>query len=320
MKNRLIILYFLLMSLTSCNEDGINPSQGVRDDLNEVIDIMEKHSIMRTQIDWMALRNKVIEKAGTVEKSAQILSGIREALTILDDNHSSFSKSGSIVYSDNWIHCEHESNFSKIIPENIGYVKIFHFAGGVNSAAAISFAQEIQDQIREADHAGITGWIVDLRENGGGNMWPMLAGIGPVLGEGIVGYFVNAGNGTSTWSYRDGSSYFNGTLRTPLEDAYELINPNPKVAVLLDNEVASSGEAIAIAFIGRDNTKSFGTATCGKSTAIDVFTFSDNSQLNLAIANMADRNLTAYGGQIIPDEEANADNIMQKAIDWIEEK
>ncbi|WP_026210784.1 S41 family peptidase, partial [Flexithrix dorotheae] len=105
---------------------------------------------------------------------------------------------------------------------------------------------------------------------------------------------------------------------TQLENPYELIIPNPKVAVLLDNEVGSSGEAIAISFIGRDDTKSFGTATCGLSTANTAFKLSDNSTLYLATAFMADRNLNLFGNQIIPDEEANAQNILQKAVEWIE--
>ena len=33
-------------------------------------------------------------------------------------------------------------------------------------------------------------WIVDLRGNYGGNIWPMIAGVGPVLGEGIIGWIV----------------------------------------------------------------------------------------------------------------------------------
>jgi carboxyl-terminal processing protease len=149
-------------------------------------------------------------------------------------------------------------------------------------------------------------------------MWPMLAGIGPILGEGIVGYFVDLDSRQTSWRYMNGSSFVNGSPITQLENPYELIIPNPKVAVLLDKEVGSSGEAIAISFIGRDNTKSFGTATCGQSTANTGYKLSDNSTLYLAVAYMADRNLNLYGDQIIPDEEANAQNIIQKAVDWIE--
>ena len=30
----------------------------------------------------------------------------------------------------------------------------------------------------------------DLRGNIGGNMWPMIAGVGPILGDGIIGWIV----------------------------------------------------------------------------------------------------------------------------------
>ena len=44
----------------------------------------------------------------------------------------------------------------------------------------------------------------DLRGNGGGNMWPMLAGIAAVLGEGDLGSFQSPGAGASTWFLKDG--------------------------------------------------------------------------------------------------------------------
>lgn len=103
-----------------------------------------------------------------------------------------------------------------------------------------------------------------------------------------------------------------------VKSSYELINPNPKVAVLLGKEIASSGEAIAVSFVGRENTKSFGTPTCGLSTANSGFKLSDNSILYLTVSYMADRNLNLYGSKIMPDEEANAQDIIQKAVDWIE--
>ena len=34
------------------------------------------------------------------------------------------------------------------------------------------------------------GWIVDLRGNFGGNMWPMLLSVEPLIGNGTLGYFV----------------------------------------------------------------------------------------------------------------------------------
>ncbi len=308
-----------MMSLLTCNDDDISISKDVQDFLNGVIDIMERNSIKRDKINWTDFRNKVLETAGTVQNSAQKLTGIKEALTLLGDNHSFLkTSSGNYVWGDYTLNCEAENTSPHVIPENIGYIQVFHFSGSSNSDAAIDFAQKIHDQISNSDDSNIIGWIVDLRGNGGGNMWPMLAGIGPILGEGIVGYFVDLDSRQTSWRYMNGSSFVNGNPITQLENPYELIIPNPKVAVLLDKEVGSSGEAIAISFIGRENTKSFGTATCGQSTANTGYKLSDNSTLYLAVAYMADRNLNLYGDQIFPDEEANAQNIIQKAVDWIE--
>ena len=90
------------------------------------------------------------------------------------------------------------------------------------------------------------------------------------------------------------------------------------MAVLIGPEIGSSGEAVVISFIGRENTRSFGSATCGLSTANSGFKLSDNSTLFLTVSYMADRNLNQYGGKVLPDEEASPQEIIQKAVDWIE--
>ncbi|WP_374191873.1 hypothetical protein [Spirosoma foliorum] len=51
-------------------------------------------------------------------------------------------------------------------------------------SAETSFTQAIQDQIKADDSDSIGGWLVDLRGNTGGNMWSMLAGIGPIWVKG----------------------------------------------------------------------------------------------------------------------------------------
>ena len=108
------------------------------------------------------------------------------------------------------------------------------------------------------------GWIVDLRGNTGGNMWPMLTGIGPILGDGRVGSFV-AADGNVTWFYQDGKTGTRNpagleTVSLTLEDAPVLMTPSSPVAVLVDSSTASSAEAITIAFHGRPDTRFFGSA------------------------------------------------------------
>jgi C-terminal processing protease CtpA/Prc len=100
-------------------------------------------------------------------------------------------------------------------------------------------------------------------------------------------------------------------------DPYTLASPEPKVAVLTDGNVASSGEATAIAFKGRPNTRFFGAATCGLSTANEPFMV-DGATLTLTVSTIADRNKVAYGDTLPPDEVI-MDNteLLNRAISWI---
>lgn len=187
-----------------------------------------------------------------------------------------------------------------------------------NSAASNLFNQALQFNIKSQDKAGLKGWLVDLRGNSGGNMWPMLSGIGPILGEGIAGYFIFPDDVISSYYYKNGIAYSDGDGQSTVTNPYALINANPKVAVLID-AAASSGEAITIAFIGRPNTRSFGAAgTCGYTTAIRPFKLSDGAILGIAVAVMADRNKNKFGGQIMPDEiSTSGDSAIAAAIKWL---
>lgn len=319
MKSRLILCSLLVFLLISCGDDDPNMiSAEAESFLNEVLDVMEANSINRNKIDWTDFRAKVFEQVIGAETIEDTYPGIREALVLLADNHSSYIKpDGGFIFAGT-LQCDDQDIVKPSLPENVGYVKVNSFSGSVSSTAAISFAQEIQDQIRNDDHMGIKGWIVDLRNNGGGNMWPMLAGIGPILGEGTAGYFIDPDNNQTSWGFLNGSSVVNGNSLTQLSNSYELIAPNPKVAILLNNGIASSGEVVAISFIGRENTRSFGLSTCGLSTSNSPFTLSDNSRLNLTTAYLADRNKNLYGIPIDPDLAVDNDNIIQNAVDWIE--
>ena len=150
------------------------------------------------------------------------------------------------------------------------------------------------------------GWIVDLRGNTGGNMWPMLTGIGPILGDGAVGSFVAAG-GNVTWFYKDGETGTRNpagleTVSLTLQEGPVLQSPTAAVAVLVDGSTASSAEAIAIAFHGRPATRFFGTNTAGKSTAVQPFKLDDGAELYLTTAIDADRTGQAFPDGFTPDE------------------
>jgi carboxyl-terminal processing protease len=94
---------------------------------------------------------------------------------------------------------------------------------------------------------------------------------------------------------------------------------DPKVAVLLDEEVISSGEAMAISFIDRPNSRSFGLASCGLSTVNKSYSLPNGATLVLTVATIASREETLFGGPIIPDEEVNPNEVVSRAIEYLRE-
>jgi carboxyl-terminal processing protease len=293
-----------------------SPSAIASNYLNAIIGIARDNSINRLTIDWTAYRNAVFAEAGTAQTIAELTPAIRVAITLLRDGHSSYRPAvGSTIFVA-LRSCSAPSPQPLSLPSNIASVAVGAFAGGTEQANA--YARQIQDAIAAVDRADLAGWIVDLRSNGGGNMWPMIAGLGPILGEGPLGYFIGPSGVETLWEYRGGSSTSAGFAVSTVSPPYTLRRPQPRVAVLSDNRIASSGEATLIAFRERPNTRSFGQPTCGLSTANAVYPLSDGGALTLTTAVMADRNKTRFGDSIAPDEVIpDPAHTIQRAIEWI---
>jgi C-terminal processing protease CtpA/Prc len=102
----------------------------------------------------------------------------------------------------------------------------------------------------------------------------------------------------------------------------------PPVAVLTGERTMSSGEALAVAFRGRRNARSFGRPTRGLSTSNEGISLSDGATLVLTTAVFADRTGRTYGGPIRPDVRVDADEgaapsedaVVDAAEAWLNEE
>lgn len=293
------------------------PSAAATAYLNSIIDIAQRNSINRLTIDWNAYRNEVFAQAGSAQNISDLTAAIRTAIALLRDGHSSYrSASGTVIFVSLRT-CTAPTLVTPSLPSNIGYVQVGAFSGTTEEANA--YARQIQGAIAGADRDDLIGWIVDLRSNGGGNMWPMVAGLGPILGEGPLGYFIGPTGIETLWEYRNGSSSSGGFSITTVNPPYVLKRRQPRVAVLSDNRIASSGEATLIAFRQRPNTRSFGQPTCGLSTANSTLTLSDGATFTITTSVMADRLKNRFGDSIPPDEVINdSAQTIQRAIEWLQ--
>ena len=208
--------------------------------------------------------------------------------------------------------------------KDIGYIKLPQLIG--STSVTENYATEAQKVIMSLDQQGACGWIVDLRQNRGGNSWPMLAGIGPLLGEGEVGSFVDRNGKRETWSYRNGQALHDNQEQAHASPVYSLTASFPPVAILTGPLTASSAEFIVIAFRGRPNTRSFGEPTTGVPTANSTQILSDGAMVFLTVAWEADRTGQIYKDRISPDQfveidwntlGSETDPVIQAAVDWL---
>jgi carboxyl-terminal processing protease len=282
-----------------------------------IIDIAQRNSINRLTIDWTAYRTSVFDTAGSAQTIAELNPAIRTAITLLRDGHSSYrSASGTTIFVA-LRSCAPPAAVPLSLPANIGSVRVGAFSGTPEQANA--YARQIQDAIAAADRDDLIGWIVDLRSNGGGNMWPMIAGLGPILGDGPLGYFISPTGTETLWEYRDGTSRSGGVAVSTVPAPYVLKRQRPRVAVLSDVGIASSGEATLIAFRQRPDTRSFGQPTCGVSTANSTFTLSDGGTFTITTSVMADRAKTRFGDSIPPDEIiSDPAQAIERAVQWLQ--
>jgi C-terminal processing protease CtpA/Prc len=91
------------------------------------------------------------------------------------------------------------------------------------------------------------------------------------------------------------------------------------MALLMTTDTASSGEAVVIAFIDRPNTRRFGTATRGLTTANDGFPLPDGATLMVTVGTFVDRFGRVYGQAIEPDQYVGGQDsqIQTVAAAWI---
>ncbi len=309
---RTTLLIILMISFSSCQNQTRIPGK-VADYLNEVIDLLEKNSINKNAIDWKDLRKDIFKKAQHAKSIEDTYPVITYAVTKLNDHHSYFKSINEAQSNTNDKPLPELTN--EQTPDDIGYIRV-PFCIGTESDYE-KYISAIRSKIRSQSMKNLKGWIIDLRGNFGGNMWPMLLSIEPFIGNGILGYFADADNNFHSWKLNKGKAFIDNELI--LETTYfEEPNLSHKyVAILIDENTASSGEAVAVALKGRTHSKSFGKATFGVSTGCVSHQLSDGSTINLAETVFADRKMNKYGFKIIPDEITDENQALQSGIEWI---
>ena len=212
----------------------------------------------------------------------------------------------------------------RLLEKNVAYLSLFTFPS-ISDEADQAYNKQVQTAIRALDSSNVDKWIIDLRKNQGGNMWAMLLGLGPLLDKECIGFFVRNNGEKIPWKHKKNTVKQGNSccLKTSLPP-YQLKN-TPKIAVLIGNNTASSGEAVAVAFSGQKNVRFFGQHTSGFANATYPFFLSDGACLLLPVMLFSNRLGQIFYANIAPDEIINVneatnslkDPTIEAAIDWL---
>jgi C-terminal processing protease CtpA/Prc len=311
------------------------PSPAAGRYVERALAIIEENSVNRELIDWRAFRSAVLEQARGADTVAASHLAVRFAMSHLADGHSYFMAPRQMTaIADEPVGNartgrEPVAARSELLASSIGYLSVPGFAGGTH-ANQVEFAVDLQDLIATLDGPQACGFVLDLRGNSGGNLWPMLVGIGPLLGDGEVAIAIDpSGTRTPLW-YREGKAGLGDYVQLRVhEPPYRLRNPLAPIAVLTDRSTASAAEIIAGAFGTRIDARRFGAPTRGAVTGTRIFPLADGAALVLAVTHTGDRNGRVYSGPLEPDVvvEARARGlaladqpVVRAALEWLKSR
>lgn len=301
--------------------------------LTAVLDTMQRNSVNRDKIDWSSFRAAAFASAGAAQRIVDTYPAIQQAVAALGDHHSYFALPGtSGPYDPPPSPVEIPSG--RLLDARTAYLFVPRFIGTNPVARADSIQALIRQLDAQGGPAGPCGWVVDLRVNLGGDPWAMVAGVGPLLGDGTAGIFAQPDSVTFPWYYRAGKVglVYKGvdqpkvTASAPYVLRRAAAGGVPAVAVLYGPQTASAAELTAISFRAMPNTRSFGTPTAGLTTGIYDYTLPDGADLGLATSVEGDRTGRFYQGPLPPDVAtlsypanpayADADSTLKLAVQW----
>jgi hypothetical protein len=282
--------------------------------VRDVLQALEQRWVYRSQVAWPEVTARI---TANDRPAQQIVALLAEQ----GDVHTSFQFAGQTyshweAFDDTTLarlrpllaleQAQQGQGVAKMLQSNIAYVRVPGMAPA-DSTDAVRMGHALLERVQALAAGRPRAWIVDLRLNGGGSVYPMLLGTAPLLGPGIAGGTVD-GQGTHVQDWRLGPDGLYWSDRTGRRRFAELTLPlrtpaaAARVVVLLGPLTRSSGQALALAFRGRPGTLFLGEPTAkGYTTVTAPVPVGDAVFLNLAVGTMTDRRGAACPVQVLPD-------------------
>ncbi|MGN6111858.1 MAG: S41 family peptidase [Luteimonas sp.] len=281
--------------------------------LDAVIAFARERAYRADSVAWP----DVIAQANDIAASSGEDAAIRYVVRALGDHHSFYltPDAGAMAHAATpaALHTATPISDARPAVDGVPVVEVHGWSGSVEEGNAAATA--LRSQLVHALATQRCGIVLDFANNHGGNMWPMLAGLAPLVTEGLLGYFQDA-RGHRQAIARRGEALFLGGKPLPYRaGGAQPAHAAGRVAIVLGPGSASSGEIVPIMFHGQGNVRLFGRPTSGHSTANTMHQLANGGFVGITTGTTLDRDGVEFGGTIVPD--VAGDDGVADAAQWV---
>lgn len=324
----LVFFTILFANNISAQSDSINVY------VTAALNIMKEKSVNKSKVNWTEIYNNTLKEASKAKTIKETYPVLKNALSALEDAHSNFYPEDVVkIYTLGYEATGQEFPIIKgeLLKNKYAYISLPNI-GSFNNDDWNLYINTFYSKVNELQKHNPKGWIIDLRDNFGGMLYPMYAAVAPFLDSKNVVGTKDAEGKIDYFNYKSGK-FYEGAKAT---QQFQLKEKEPKIAkkpiaVLVNKVTGSSGEFITAAFVDQKNVKIIGVNTQGLTSGNQEYKLSDGSFLVLTIGNIVDRTGKEYskiGEGISPnitvekvtDTIKSNESYLKKAFDYIDGK
>ena len=293
---RIHIFLFAILTIIGCS----SPNETY---VRNAIQQMDRKGLYAEGEEWEAMKKEALSQNPETLEEAQAI--INKAAKVAGGKHSYLLPADKAQAREKRSN-EEVSPTVTIREDGICIIHLPAFAG--DDENCLRYARTVLESIPDT----VKGVCIDLRGNHGGNMYPMIAAVHRFLPDDILLKFKMRRRFQSVMPIN--KEFVAKIVGIDIEPRI-----NCPVAILTDEETASSGEAVLLCFRGLDNVRVFGSPTAGYASANESIILDNGSILALTVScDIARTGEIFCDDPIVPDVETESPE--EDALLWLKDR
>jgi C-terminal processing protease CtpA/Prc len=290
-------------------------SAEAREYLEFALSKIRTHDFYARDADWPSLEQGAYLQASGAADSSDVYWAILWVLRSLEDGHGFVIPSDRLDDLEGFFH--RTTQPSARLVGQVAVLRLPSFGRAPQTRAAHQYVAAAWRALRTMTTS--CGWVLDLRNDLGGDVFPMLGAVasflevrkplGSLSASGDVDW-VRVHEGAMRVFFRGGTHEQTFDYGSP-----PTITPR-RVAVLIGPDTVSSGEATLVALLSQSGVRTFGLPTRGLAGSPKRITMPDGAELWVTEVIDVDAMRTPYPGAIAPDVQVG-DGALDEARDWL---